>query len=138
MSGVRLLGCTVFAACSGLVGFVRRLRRLRVPRLPVLLSNVAPMVAVGKGPKVTPLGVVAGAADREGSTSRSGGGGAASVGGIGAVGAFSPTLRGASVMSTVVGAGLVELGAMGGGFVALALMGNGRLLVGAATDVGWR
>ena len=27
-----------------------------MPRLPVLLSNVAPIVAVGKGPKVTPLG----------------------------------------------------------------------------------
>ena len=85
-----------------------------MPRLPVLLSNVAPMVAVGKGPKVTPLGVVAGAADKEGATSRSGGGGAAPVGGLGAVGAVSPTLRGAPVMATEVGAGLVMVGAMGG------------------------
>ena len=78
---------------------------------------------------------MAGAADKEGSASRSGGVGAARVGGIGAVGAFSPTLRGAPVMATVVGAGLVGLGAMGGVVVALASVGKGRLLVGAATDV---
>ena len=107
-----------------------------MPQLPVLLSNVAPMVAVGKGPKVTPLGVVGfGAADREGSISRSGGVSAANVGGIGAVGAFSPTLRGAPVMSTVVGTGVVELGVMGGGVAVLESWGNGRLLLGAATDV---
>jgi hypothetical protein len=51
-------GCTVYAGLSPFGGVhLRCVRRRRVPMEPVLMSNVAPTVSAGKGPKVTALGV---------------------------------------------------------------------------------
>lgn len=106
-----------------------------MPRLPVLLSNVALIVAVGRGAKVTPFGVAGfGAGGGWGTTTLRGVSVAAIVGGSIAAGAVCPTLRGASA-SKVLGTGVVSLEAVGGGDASLEAAGDGRIRRGGAKNV---